>query len=413
MNKRITMKKKIEDEIFMVDSKTACMDANALNRLFQELHRANKMLRLQKKKLLEEKNALKKQGDDLILLNELSKALVSTLDTEKIIHTAFKKMQAIVPHHIMSLFLFKRKKLWVLSTMDLLPNNIEEIKSFMINALKDITGCSEEKTNGMSVIASAIEAREMLIKKNGSSNKRLSSIQRLFFPMEVGDARVGGIVLVRYSGTPFSEHEHNITSMVVSTLTLALRNSEIHEEVQKLATTDSLTCLYNKRYFLENLSKMFKTTLRYQTPVSLIMIDIDNFKLINDHFGHQAGDQVLKEISTLLTKSLREIDIPARYGGDEIAIILPETEIEQAFFVARRIKRLIESSPVRFKDNVITLKACFGISSCPNPSIKTVEDMIAAADTALYKAKRNGKNRIEASEKMFMQDNAYLGPLVF
>ncbi len=231
--------------------------------------------------------------------------------------------------------------------------------------------------------------------------------------MEVGDTKVGGIALLRYGEKGFSEHEKNIASMVVSTLTLALRNSEIHEEVQKLATTDSLTGLYNKRYFMETLTKLFKTTLRYSTPVSLIMVDIDNFKNINDRFGHQAGDRALKEISALLLKSLREIDIPARYGGDEIAIILPETEIEQAFFVAKRIKRLVESISIDIEEENITLKASFGISSCPNPAIKTVEDMISAADTALYRAKRNGKNKIEASENIFMQDKAYLGPLAF
>ena len=127
--------------------------------------------------------------------------------------------------------------------------------------------------------------------------------------------------------------------MIVSTLTLALRNSEIHREVQELATIDSLTGLFNNRYFHEILTREFKSTMRYQNPVSLIMIDLDNFKQINDQYGHQAGDTVLREISNRLTRSLREIDVPARYGGDEIAIILPETLIEPAFFVAKGLKR--------------------------------------------------------------------------
>ena len=144
-----------------------------------------------------------------------------------------------------------------------------------------------------------------------------------------------------------------------------------------------------------------------------MMIDLDNFKEINDRFGHQAGDAVLKEISSLLTRSLRDIDIPVRYGGDEVAIILPETVMEQAFFAAKRIKKLLEERPVKFGKDSIQVTASFGISSSPNSGIKTVEDMIATADKALYEAKRYGRNRIGANDQIFTHDNAYLSPLAF
>ena len=407
-----TVKRNVKDKVVLIDSDVSSMDTTRLHQLFQELRRSNRMLRLQKKKLLEEKNAFKRCGEDLNLLNELSKAVVSTLDTDKIVLTAYTRMQEIVPHDILSVTLFKQKKLWVLSNVKLCGQELEEIKTLVLLAIKEIVDIDDEDAYKMAVKYLKREKSEVSRPTIGDTPKSQIS-NKLFFPMEIGDNRIGAIQLIRYSDEPFSKHQYNIISMIASTLTLALRNSEIHREVQELATIDSLTGLFNKRYFFDTLTKEFKSTMRYQTPVSLIMIDLDNFKPVNDQFGHQAGDMVLREIALLLTKSLREIDIPARYGGDEIAIILPETVIEQAFFVAKRIKRLIEEHPIKFGENCIKVTASFGISSCPDSMIKTVEEMIAAADKALYEAKRYGRNRIEASNNIFTQDNAHLGPLVF
>lgn len=407
------MKRKARDKVVLIDRDMACMDTTALHQLFDNLRRANKMLRLQKKKLQEEKNAFKRWGEDLSLLNELSKAVVGTLEADKIVLTAYTRMQALVPHDILSVALFKQKKLWVLSNIKLDGERLEEVKASALSALKEIADAPDENTYKTAVKYLKKEKSETSRTDIPPDDPEFKVSNRLFLPMEIGNNRIGGLQLIRHTDEPFSEHQYNIVSMIVSTLTLALRNSEIHREVQEMATTDSLTGLFNKRYFLENLTKEFKSTMRYQTPVSLIMIDLDNFKPVNDQFGHQAGDVVLREIASVLVRSLREIDVPARYGGDEIAIILPETVMEQAFFVAKRIKRLIEERPIKFGEKCIQVTASFGISSCPNSQIKTVEDMITAADKALYEAKRDGRNRIESSEQIFAQDNAYLGPLVF
>lgn len=407
------MKEKDKGKTILINGDADRVDGGAetLNQCFIDLQMANRMLRQQRKKLLEEKKALKKWGEDLSLLNEMSKAVVATLDTDKIVLTAYTRMQEIVPHDILSVVLFKQKKLWVLSNIKLCGQELEEIKTLVLSTVKEVVDIHDEDVYKMAV---------KYLRRNRSEISRpaimgaLKSriLNKLFFPMEIGDSRIGVLQLIRHSDEPFSEHEYNIVSMMVSTLTLALRNSEIHREVQEMATTDSLTGLFNKRYFIDTLTKGFKSTMRYQTPISLIMIDLDNFKAINDRFGHQAGDMVLREMASLLIRSLREIDIPARYGGDEMAIILPETIIEQAFFVAKRIKRLIEEHPIKFGEDFIKVTASLGISSCPNSMIKTVEDMIATADKALYDAKRYGRNRIEASENIFTQDNTYLGSLV-
>jgi diguanylate cyclase (GGDEF)-like protein len=382
------------------------MEKKVNQELYKKLKKVNCVLRVEKNKLLEERTALKKWGNDLSRLNELSKAIVGTLDTDKIVITAFTKMQEVVPHDVSSVVLFKQKKLWVLSPMKLYVDDTEDIKKFALDTIKKVVDAEDENNYKIEVkCLNDVEAETSVF------NSRISN--RLIFPMEIGDMRIGALHLIRKPDEPFSEHEQKLAAMIVSTLTLALRNSEIHREVQELATIDSLTGLFNNRYFHEILTREFKSTMRYQNPVSLIMIDLDNFKQINDQYGHQAGDTVLREISNRLTRSLRDIDVPARYGGDEIAIILPETLIEPAFFVAKRIKTLIEAQPIKFKENNINVTASLGIASCPDPKMRSVEDMIAVADKALYDAKKYGRNRIEVNKDIFIQDNAYLGPLVF
>ncbi len=374
--------------------------------LYKKLKKVNSVLRVQKKKLLDERNALKKWSEDLSSLNDLSKAIVGTLDSDNIVMTASAGMQEIVPHDVSAVVLYNQKKLWVLSPMKLYVEDTEEIKKLVLKAMEKIVDSNDDGNYKIEVKCLKDPEDEGLVLNAEMSN-------RLFYSMEIGDTRIGALHLIRKADKPFSKHERNLVSMMVSTLTLALRNSEVHREVQELATTDSLTGLFNNRYFHESLSRTVKSTMRYQNPVSLLMVDMDNFKQINDQYGHQAGDAVLQEISKRLIRSLREIDVPARYGGDEIAIILPETSVEQAFYAAKRLKRLLEEEPIAFKGQYIKVTASFGVASCPNPAIKSVEDVIAVADKALYDAKKYGRNRIEVSESLFIQDNSFLGPIVF
>ncbi|MCC7202905.1 MAG: GGDEF domain-containing protein [Nitrospirae bacterium] len=373
---------------------------------YKKLKKVNSELRLQKKKLLDERNALKKWGDDLCSLNDLSKAIAGTLDSDSIVTTACAKMQEIVPHDVSCVVLYNQKKLWVLSPMKLYVEEAEEIKKLVLETMKTIVDTGDDSLY-------KVEVRCLRDHESDSGQFKPETSNRLFYPMEIGEARIGALHLIRNSDKAFSGYEQNLVSMLVSTLTLALRNSEVHREVQELATTDSLTGLFNSRYFHESLTRTFKSTMRYQNPVSLLMIDMDNFKEINDRYGHQGGDAVLQEISKRLIRSLREIDVPARYGGDEIAIILPETSVEQAFFAAKRLKRLLEEKPVFYRGQYIKVTASFGVASCPNPTIRSVEDVISVADKALYDAKKYGRNRIEVSESLFTQDNSFLGPFVF
>lgn len=178
---------------------------------------------------------------------------------------------------------------------------------------------------------------------------------------------------------------------------LRLKNKQLEEllsKVEYMATTDALTGLFNRRRFHDVLSKDFERTKRYATPFSLLMLDIDHFKRINDEFGHQAGDTVLKEIAKVLVKNLREIDTASRYGGEEFMVILSNTEKKDAMYVAERMRISFENS--KYPDignNKITVS--IGCSGVPDKFIDNEEKLIRCTDLALYRAKQNGRNRLE------------------
>ncbi len=165
------------------------------------------------------------------------------------------------------------------------------------------------------------------------------------------------------------------------------------KEIELLSKTDALTKLWNRRYLEEMLQMEFKRARRYNHDLSLIVVDLDHFKKINDTYGHIAGDEVLKEVAKRIKKSLRETDFVGRYGGEEIVVILPETDAEKAFNIAQKIKKALESEPVLFNGTEIKVTASLGISQLRKEH-NCYERLFHEADEALYEAKRRGRNTI-------------------
>lgn len=172
-------------------------------------------------------------------------------------------------------------------------------------------------------------------------------------------------------------------------LSLALQNARLYELTQQKAITDALTGLYNHRHFHERLEEEISRSLRYNRPFSIVMLDLDFFKYYNDAYGHLAGDQALKQVADVIRSSTRKSDTAFRYGGEEFALILPETKLYDAFEVAERIRERVQQEA---KVNGMPLTVSLGVATWSNSS-RTKESLLQAADTALYKAKRAGRNR--------------------
>ena len=176
-----------------------------------------------------------------------------------------------------------------------------------------------------------------------------------------------------------------------------LRHS--NELLLELSNTDHLTGLFNRRYMMDSLDKEVQRCIRKGGNLSLIMLDIDHFKKVNDTYGHQQGDFVLKIVASQLQKELRSYDCAARYGGEEFISILPDSTLKEAVFVAERIRLSLQELQWNGELSSLNLTGSFGVASFPNEGITTVDGFIKLADDALYRAKNNGRNRVEFYEQ--------------
>jgi diguanylate cyclase (GGDEF)-like protein len=215
-----------------------------------------------------------------------------------------------------------------------------------------------------------------------------------------GGDRVLAIVSVARGDRPFTPAERELFSYLTSQAAVSVENVDLHETVQRQAVTDELTGLFNHRRFQEVMSAEVERARRYDQEMGLIMLDIDNFKRVNDTYGHMQGDMVLREVARVLRQSAREIDEPARYGGEEMAVALPQTDLEGAFRFAERVRQRIEALelPLLDGDGILRVTASFGAASLSTAPQSDKEGLVAAADAALYRAKRSGKNRTVKAE---------------
>ena len=182
--------------------------------------------------------------------------------------------------------------------------------------------------------------------------------------------------------------------LILSTqFALEIKKALLYETVERLSITDSLTGRYVRRYFSERLKEELERSERYKLNFALLVLDIDDFKRCNDSYGHLVGDIILKDISGIMEESVRGVDIVARHGGEEFAVILSETNKEGAMVVAERIRKRIEEHVFKAYDELLKMTVSIGVSVYPKDS-EEAEDLIDKADTALYEAKKSGKNLV-------------------
>ena len=217
----------------------------------------------------------------------------------------------------------------------------------------------------------------------------------VIMPLKAKD-KVNGIIIADnlYTQKPITSDDLKIFAMLANQAGLAIENSQLYEMVVHKSHTDSLTSLWNHGYFQDTLIKEIENAKHQNTPLSLAIIDIDDFKKINDTWGHQKGDIILTELAKILKEASREIDYVCRYGGEEFSVILTQTKKEQAFMIAERLREQIaqHNFPMASSNQPIKLTVSIGVATYPkDASVK--EDLILKADKAMYTAKFIGKNK--------------------
>jgi diguanylate cyclase (GGDEF)-like protein len=251
-------------------------------------------------------------------------------------------------------------------------------------------------------VEEAIRAAEAKVLETGEPcEATVDGVSALSHPLRRGDeaaGRVSGVVSVA-RGRPFTAPERELFDYLAEQAAVSIENVGLHETVERQAVTDELTGLFNRRRFQEAMATEVERSKRFGQPVGLVLLDLDDFKTVNDTYGHQQGDLVLREVARVLRETSREIDEPARYGGEELAVVLPGTDLEGAYNLAERVRAGIEELvlPLLDGDGALRVTASFGVATLPG-SADDMRGLVAAADEALYRAKRAGKNRTVRAE---------------
>ncbi len=213
-------------------------------------------------------------------------------------------------------------------------------------------------------------------------------------PLRLNKRLVGALVVdARGHGRAFADADLGPLSILTDTAAVAIANARLFEEVQHQSITDGLTGLFNRRHSFVLAEREFQRARRFGRSLSALMLDIDHFKLVNDIYGHAAGDQVIAEVANRLRASTRNIDIPGRYGGEEFVLLLPETELPGAVLLAERLRQRITAQPVATVGGALEITVSLGVATS-SAEVADVNTLINQADANLYTAKKSGRNRV-------------------
>lgn len=334
------------------------------------------------------KNELDHKVFNLMTLQQSGKVLSSTLDLNELIKISIDMFLETVWSNrgVLMLFSDDRPEL--------------EVKAFKGISHEEIVELKKDPAETWAMTTIEKEKRPILAQElaSKSSYQSYSTINRnlpfaVYVPM-LKEGDLYGVVKVgpKINGEPFTENDLEFFATLASQAVIAFENARLYS----LAITDSITKLYVHRYFQLRLEEEVARSRRYNSTISLLMCDIDHFKPINDNYGHQQGDAILKEVSKILRKNVRNTDIAARYGGEEFAIILPETTQADAKIVAERIRR--DVSQFDFPSIIpgqppLKVSISIGVAGFPlNADNK--DQLIQKADSSLYKAKDLGRNKV-------------------
>jgi diguanylate cyclase (GGDEF)-like protein len=217
---------------------------------------------------------------------------------------------------------------------------------------------------------------------------------------------IGLLILgMKINGEPYNQTDIEMVTLITNIVAVAIANARLYEKVKESSITDELTTLFNYRYFRIRLRDEVFRSQRTNRPISLIILDVDNFKNYNDTLGHPAGDQVLKQIASILKSCIRDTDVGARYGGEEFCVIMPEENQDGARALCERLRQRVEDYPF-FKEEIQPLgKLTVSLGAATYPTdAAMIKELLVRADKALYRAKNNGRNQFciysQATDKL-------------
>jgi diguanylate cyclase (GGDEF)-like protein len=241
-----------------------------------------------------------------------------------------------------------------------------------------------------------VRARLLTLSSAGDERFEEDALEDLLaYPIVSNGCLVGMIALAGQALRRLTALDKSLLEKIANQAHIVVENSRLIERLRNLSIRDGLTELYNHRHIMETVGAEFERACRYGSPMSLMMLDIDHFKRVNDQHGHQTGDVVLRDVARLLTGALRSVDAVGRYGGEEFLVVLPHTGYDETRRTAERLRRLVGDHAFRSSDKDLCVTISVGVASYPHgDDVRSASDLLRVADQALYRAKEGGRNRV-------------------
>jgi diguanylate cyclase (GGDEF)-like protein len=338
------------------------------------------------------KNELLNSRRELEFFDEVGRVLTSDMELDNMLLVIMKKTRDMINASSWSIYLLDEETGdFVLEKTDGRKKTDKALKR-RLKPGDGITGWVIQE--GIPLIVPDVSRDQRFA---GRARKPRKAISLICVPIKNKERVIGVMEFEdKTTGSPFTKDDLNLLLKIVDYAAISIERVSLYHRMAELAITDDLTKLFNSRYLNRTIEVEIHRCERSRTSVSLIFMDIDYFKNVNDHYGHLVGSKVLVEVGQLLIKSLRSIDIVARYGGDEFVVVLPQTSPETAGKVAERIRRSIEQNAFLKKEGyIIRITASFGVASYPE-SAKSKEELLKLADEAMYRVKNYTKNGVYA-----------------
>ncbi len=326
---------------------------------------------------------------NLNVLRSTINAVSTSVEIKEIVESAGNNLPNLFDFSCFGVFWKEDLLLFLYQEESCPPSFSQEVVKNMI----DIFSILGEESVDVNRITLQVDNRKLAAKQRMLSPKATLK-SHLTLPLAVEGEILGCLSLNSDQPNAFDAQDLQFLSVIGYQMAASLKHFQRFSSVKDMATYDTLTGLYNRRSFEEKLGVEADKSFCSGTPLSLVMVDIDHFKKVNDTFGHTEGDQILCRISSLLKSSVRRKDTVARYGGEEFILILPEASLEQSFVIAERIRQSVENTPFQVGRTQVNLTLSVGISSFPSHRVKSKEELVEMADQALYDAKRGGRNKV-------------------
>jgi diguanylate cyclase (GGDEF)-like protein len=333
-------------------------------------------------------DAICQKQEQVAKYNSLSKLLISTLKVEELLKSALDKVMELTRSKFGAIYLYDKEGLML---EPVVTGGVDRDAVQPLGKGEGVAGSAV--TEGRTIVLETIPEKCHLRINTGFGHAMPDKVAA--FPLMFNEKVLGAILLGTFDD--FDPDDLELTEYLANQIAVSLDNALTHEKTERLSITDGLTGLYNCRYFGERLSKEFSEAVRYGYDLSLLVMDIDFFKKVNDVYGHQVGDRALVTVAQVLADSVRHSDLVARYGGEEFVALLPHSTQKQAMLVAEKIRLAIAEAVVE-EMGAQRLTISIGVASRKELGVAHPHDLIRKADEAMYRAKDGGRNRVVAAQ---------------